>query len=86
MGGPGLPRLAGPAADVALFAARRVGGAGRLGNTVGTYICADLACSDRARHEIPAWLRERDPVEVGEERAAELRERVSGFVAAVQGR
>jgi hypothetical protein len=31
--------------DVALFAARRAGPAGRSGNTVGTYICADLACS-----------------------------------------
>lgn len=31
--------------DVALFAARRAGTAGREGNTVGTYICADLACS-----------------------------------------
>jgi hypothetical protein len=31
--------------DVALFAARRAGSAGRAGNTVGTYICADLACS-----------------------------------------
>ncbi|QUQ62791.1 FBP domain-containing protein [Kutzneria sp. CA-103260] len=33
------------AADVSLFAARRIGNAGKLGNTVGTYICADLACS-----------------------------------------
>jgi hypothetical protein len=32
------------AADVSLFSARRVGAAGRLGNTVGTYACADLAC------------------------------------------
>jgi hypothetical protein len=31
--------------DVALFAARRTGPAGRKGDTVGTYICADLACS-----------------------------------------
>ncbi|GAA2777136.1 FBP domain-containing protein [Crossiella cryophila] len=31
--------------DVALFGARRVGAAGKLGNTVGTYLCADLACS-----------------------------------------
>ena len=30
---------------VALFVARRAGAAGRAGNTVGTYICADLACS-----------------------------------------
>lgn len=30
---------------VALMSARRVGEAGRNGNTVGEYICADLACS-----------------------------------------
>lgn len=30
---------------VSLLAARRAGAAGRQGNTVGAYICADLACS-----------------------------------------
>lgn len=30
---------------VALLAARKAGAAGREGSTVGTYICADLACS-----------------------------------------
>lgn len=30
---------------VALLSARRAGAAGREGNTVGTYICADLGCS-----------------------------------------
>jgi hypothetical protein len=30
---------------VTLLAARRAGTSGREGNTVGTYICADLACS-----------------------------------------
>ncbi|MFE2410112.1 FBP domain-containing protein [Kitasatospora sp. NPDC059408] len=30
---------------VALLAARRAGAAGREGNSVGSYICADLACS-----------------------------------------
>ncbi|MFF2077371.1 FBP domain-containing protein [Kitasatospora sp. NPDC058162] len=30
---------------VSLLAARRAGASGREGNTVGTYICADLACS-----------------------------------------
>ncbi|MEV7781676.1 FBP domain-containing protein [Kitasatospora sp. NPDC088351] len=30
---------------VALLTARRAGVSGREGNTVGTYICADLACS-----------------------------------------
>ena len=34
---------------VALFAAPRAGAAGRNGNTVGTYICADLACSTYIR-------------------------------------
>ncbi|GAA3106514.1 FBP domain-containing protein [Streptosporangium carneum] len=34
-----------PGTGVALFTAPRVGAAGRQGNTVGTYMCADLACS-----------------------------------------
>ena len=70
---------------VSLFTAKRTGAAGRNGNTVGTYMCADLACAERVRTEIPTWLRDRDPAEVVAERAAELRERVRGFVAAVVG-
>jgi hypothetical protein len=69
---------------VSLFTARRTGEAGRNGNTVGTYICADLCCSDRVRTEIPPWLQQRDPVEVVAERSAELRERAEGFLAAVR--
>ena len=69
---------------VSLFTARRTGEAGRNGNTVGTYMCADLACSRRVRSDIPPWLLERDPTEVVVERAAELRERVRGFVDAVR--
>ncbi|WP_116449608.1 FBP domain-containing protein [Blastococcus litoris] len=69
---------------VSLFTAKRTGAAGRNGNTVGTYICADLACAQRVRTEIPPWLQERDPDEVIAERAAELRERVAGFVDAVR--
>ena len=69
--------------DVSLFTARRAGEAGRNGNTVGTYVCADLACAVRARSEIPPWLRERDPEEVAAERTAELEQRVHGFLDAV---
>ncbi|MCA0145251.1 FBP domain-containing protein [Blastococcus sp. LR1] len=69
---------------ISLFTARRTGAAGRNGNTVGTYICADLACAARVRTEIPAWLRTLDPEEVVRERTAELRERVDGFLAAVE--
>ena len=70
---------------VSLFTARRAGEAGRNGNTVGTYICADLGCSERARTEIPPWLRERDPDEVSEERTAELCRRAHAFADAVLG-
>ena len=40
-----LCHAARPGTDVDLFVAARAGVAGREGNTVGTYICADLACS-----------------------------------------
>ena len=70
---------------VSLFTARRTGEAGRNGNTVGTYMCADLGCAQRVRTEIPPWLLERNPAEVVAERAAELRERVQGFLDAVRG-
>jgi hypothetical protein len=69
---------------VSLFTARRAGEAGRNGNTVGTYICADLGCSSRVRTDIPAWLRERDPDEVVAERAEELRVRALAFLDAVR--
>lgn len=69
---------------VSLFTARRAGEAGRNGNTVGTYICGDLGCSDRVRTEIPPWLRERNPAEVVVERVEELRTRVLGFIESVR--
>jgi hypothetical protein len=75
-----------PGDAVSLFTARRVGEAGRNGNTVGTYMCADLGCSQRARTEIPPWLHDRDPEEVGAERTAELRGRVHGFLESVRRR
>lgn len=34
-----------PSTQVVMFGAPRGGDAGRDGNTIGTYICADLACS-----------------------------------------
>jgi hypothetical protein len=65
---------------VSLFTAKRTGAAGRNGNTVGTYMCADLGCAERVRTEIPPWLQDRDLAE----RAAELRQRVSGFIRSVR--
>ncbi|MGY1813011.1 FBP domain-containing protein [Blastococcus sp. SYSU D00820] len=69
---------------VSLFTARRAGEAGRNGNTVGTYMCADLRCAERARSEIPPWLLDRDPAEVVAERTADLRARVHGFLDSVR--
>jgi hypothetical protein len=69
---------------VSLFTARRTGAAGRNGNTVGTYMCADLGCAQRVRTEIPPWLQDRDLAEVVAGRTAELRGRVQGFVDAVR--
>ncbi|GLW90335.1 FBP domain-containing protein [Actinokineospora globicatena] len=34
-----------PASDIVLFSARKSGKSGKKGDTVGTYICRDLACS-----------------------------------------
>ena len=79
-----LCQTAQTADNVSLFTARRTGEAGRNGNTVGTYICADLGCSERVRTEIPPWLQLRDPDEVVAERAAELRERARGFLDSVR--
>jgi hypothetical protein len=65
--------------DVALFAARRAGSAGRAGNTVGTYICADLACSlyIRGLRDVDVPQGETAPPEV---RADRLEERLETFV------
>jgi hypothetical protein len=73
------------AATVSLFTARRVGAAGRNGNTVGTYICADLDCAHRAR-EVPTtarhWGEELQAVAVAE-RLDGLRKRLHAFTADV---
>ncbi len=68
--------------DVSLFVARRAGAAGKAANTVGTYICADLACSLYVR-----GLREPE-VPQGETvhpeiRAERLNKRLDTFVSRV---
>ncbi len=73
------------AAAVSLFTARRVGQAGRNGNTVGTYICADLDCAHRVLDVPPTALHldaELQALAV-EERVAGLRQRLQAFTADV---
>ncbi len=42
-----------PADQVSLFTARKAGPSGAHGDTVGTYICADLSCHENVRLAAP---------------------------------
>ena len=42
-----------PADQVSLFTARKAGSAGAHGDSVGTYICADLSCHETVRLAAP---------------------------------
>jgi hypothetical protein len=42
-----------PGDQVALFTARKAGEAGEHGDTVGTYVCADLSCHENVRLAMP---------------------------------
>jgi treble-clef zinc-finger protein len=70
---------------ISLFTARRAGESGRNGNTVGTYICADLRCAGRVRavpssaQHLPEELQE---LAVAEQRAG-LVTRLARFTADV---
>ena len=69
--------------DITLFSAALAGPAGRQGNVVGTYLCADLACSlyvrGRRRPAVP------QPGETlsADERIVRLVDNASRFVARV---
>ncbi len=76
-----LCRTPQPSGQVTLFSAARAGQAGRDGNTVGTYICADLACSLIIRITPPASPLQPDPAEVIARRAEGLLTRVQNFTA-----
>lgn len=71
---------------VALMAAAKAGESGRRGNSVGTYLCADLDCSLYARRlKTPALGRtHRDDGDVAD-RVAHLRAAVEAFAARVLG-
>ena len=42
-----------PADQVSLFTARKAGDAGLVGDSVGTYMCADLSCHENVRLALP---------------------------------
>ena len=78
-----LCRTPQPSDQVRLFTAPRAGQAGRDGNTIGTYICADLACSLLIRITPPASATQPDPAAVIAARADGLLTRVRSFTATV---
>jgi len=68
-----------PVTDVALFAARKAGAVDKLGNTVGTYMCADLACSLYLRGIRELELPQGETVPLPE-RVVRLNQRLTTFV------
>jgi hypothetical protein len=79
-----LCRTPQPSDQVTLFSAPRAGEAGRDGNTVGTYICSDLACSHIIRILPPKQPMQPEPEQIVAARAVGLLERVQGFTANVR--
>lgn len=74
-----------PGDQVELFSARRAGAAGERGDSVGTYICADLACQDTVRLGRPPAPSEVQPSTHELERIEGLARRTRAFVADVLG-
>jgi hypothetical protein len=72
-----------PASQVLLFSAARAGAAGKRGDSVGTYICADLACSLLIRIAPPQYEMQPSPEQVVAARAAGLQSRVDAFTGRV---
>ncbi|WP_063059070.1 FBP domain-containing protein [Nocardia sienata] len=71
---------------VVLMTARKAGEAGRRGNSTGTYMCDDLACSLYARRKkTPALGRAyRDDFDA-EYRIEQIRENITAFLTRVRG-
>lgn len=76
-----LCHTAQPSVQVSLFTAPRAGEAGLRGNSIGTYICDDLACSLIIRLTPHGPLDERSALV--EKRSSGLTERVQRFTADV---
>ena len=76
-----LCRITQPSNQVTLFSAPRAGQSGRDGNTIGTYICDDLACSHLIRILPPAHPMQPSPAEILAMRVDDLLGRVESFMA-----
>ncbi|MEH0110119.1 FBP domain-containing protein [Tersicoccus sp. MR15.9] len=72
--------------DVLLWVARRAGASGRNGNTVGTLICADFACSANVRIAPPEGDMHPDPQLVVDRQIEGLIARADQFARRVSER
>jgi hypothetical protein len=68
-----------PAPQVSLFVAPKAGDAGRRGNTVGTYLCADLSCSTIIRITPAPSEAQPDPATAVQHKANGLHQRLEAF-------
>ncbi|WP_194420415.1 FBP domain-containing protein [Microbacterium abyssi] len=73
-----------PGSQVALFAARKAGAAGHRGDSVGTYMCADLSCHENVRLAHPLAPNEVRAAGQVDMRLDGTRRRMERFVARVQ--
>ena len=69
--------------DVVLYSARRVGPAGRNGNTVGTLICSEFQCSANVRTLPPSAYLGYDREAARQQRIDVLRERATDFALGI---
>jgi len=70
---------------VVLMAARRTGEAGRQGNSVGQYMCADLACSLYVRGEKESAAADFAESLSGEDKISRTLENLAAFLDKVTG-
>lgn len=70
--------------DVLLFTAKRVGDAGRRGDTVGTLACDRFQCNENARRRPPTAYVGFDVEAARDARITALRENVEAFVRGVR--
>ncbi|MEU8700010.1 FBP domain-containing protein [Streptomyces sp. NPDC048680] len=75
-----------PGSGVSLMTARKAGPAGREGNSVGLYMCTDLACSlyVRGKKAVPSGARFKESLTM-EEQIARTTANLSAFVAKLFG-
>lgn len=73
-----------PGSQVALFSARKAGAAGHRGDSIGTYICADLSCHENVRLAHPLAPNEIRAAGQVDMRLDGTRRRMERFVARVQ--